>query len=1781
MSMTAISAFVRYCEEHGFDVCFANPGTSEMSCVAALQNDPWRLYLTLHENIAVGAADGYARMKQAPALVLLHTGVGLSNGLSNFHNALHANSNILVVVGDIGKQHAGRGSVLETNLNDIASAVSHEVYEVTSVQNISQACCQACRSDACRVLIFPQDLQLVSVDPFRGMIPTLKTGGVDSHLVKASIDALGENCAVLLGNGVNFTSLPSDIGKVSSTGSRLFCINNISRIDRGKGRARVERLSYFPWDVRRQMQKFEIFILLGVNNLAANFSYQNDSSDILPTSARVYRLSEEDTAAFASRVKSPSAQNATFAHQVDSRVNTEQRSLQPLSLCKTLASSIPTDAILVDESLTSGSSFWELSYSSNRFSHLCLTGGAIGFGMPASIGAAVACPSRRVIDFQADGSAMYSMQALWTQARNNLHVTTIICNNAGYNILKLENAIQKLPQTDSLSVLTDIDKPYIDWVRIAEGMGVRAMRASTTGALEMCLKDALSFDGPVLIDAILHKNKTKEDIVPKAKAEASEKVPTKLDKMQPDPLPVLKMPEKYPHHVWNCLPDDTAHARHLIGDNLSLDLTGLKHDALRLAGILRGEMTGNKNISIFMWNCPEVIISHYAAAAAGVCVVNISPRLAIAEILYMLDISASKTLISTASLRDQIVNIENEVENELSMILFSASSSHERCQYEVKNLSLALPMLPSDIVADENIQFQLYFTSGTTGRPKGVALTHAQVCVHAIAAGIVHMDMSSKDVWGHFAPMFHAVDAFSIYAISFVGGVHYVHNNSSFNAGDALQAIQDHAISVTNFASSMIAIFVEVQNTNDMCFDTLRLVSCGGSPISSAFIERAFELFNCIFFVSYGMTECCGKIAMSLPACRPSLLDVISMRETAKQSLLFPFFMIDLKISEDQGSSGFVGETDQQSAGEVLVRGPTVCNGYLQGRGADSWTDGWFHTGDIALALPNNCLKIVDRKKDMLLVGGENVYSLEVEHVLQAHAAVHLAAVYGIAHSHLGEQVNAAVVLKDGMAIAERALINFCSARLASFKVPTRIVFKKEFPIGSTGKILKSKLKESASEIFGADQPQVKASTNDVGGSVQKAVESAWKIELQIDEIPLNADFLELGGDSLTAVRITQAVERDLGITIPFSIIIQNATVLALSNAIQPIFDQSKEDKKDAQNDDAVENGIQKKHVEKRDLSITFEDVASSCEQLTEYFSSDSSSKKLLSDICRHGITRNALQVVSYDALSDMSYANVSSKLRLLQTISDELHSRGRRLRSGGNATAILGWFLTNLAAELTSWCIAYGLPPLLNLEQPRTLPGRRLQVRPSPIKEPQMAHLEFWESKVNDALEVSLPIFCNLDEQRLLSSLRDALQRWPILTGNLFWQYHGKLGVIWGDSSMYVPVFVEEKSCTLQSARERRIVYGLDVFGGSHQKSNQRQEIVASPVGPAWHVLEVNIAHCADGTLISLVCDHSLFTQATLSDFIRDWGKVYAGKCIGDETPFFRFAHNFDSYGAVKAYSTLSKLNGAFILAISIVQFWFYVLGILTQFKDIMDLWRSIREKKFDVVSIRDDGIWYRKHLALGLTPVDLIQAILCKAQATDSSLSDDTKICLRGTLDARFTPGSKVPPSAHGNYAVHVDTVFTLKEIRGMPLSAIALRVRESYNRERSITHNVSLRPGEHGGNALTPLNKFLHAWTQRTENLFQNIYLHPPRLGKRDVRKYICFYDNSSIPCDTEDFGEASTALFFRPASDGRTTSVLVDLVTAPHGFDLNVNASPKTLLLLQTLFGDMEWTISTLD
>ena len=148
-------------------------------------------------------------------------------------------------------------------------------------------------------------------------------------------------------------------------------------------------------------------------------------------------------------------------------------------------------------------------------------------------------------------------------------------------------------------------------------------------------------------------------------------------------------------------------------------------------------------------------------------------------------------------------------------------------------------------------------------------------------------------------------------------------------------------------------------------------------------------------------------------------------------------------------------------------------------------------------------------------------------------------------------------------------------------------------------------------------------------------------------------------------------------------------------------------------------------------------------------------------------------------------------------------------------------------------------------------------------------------------------------------------------------------------------------------------------------------------------------------------------------------------------------------------------------------------------------------------------------------------------------------------------------------------------------MTLSAIALRVRESYNRERSKAHNVSLRPGEHGGNALTLINKFLHAWTQRTENLFQNIYLHPPRLGKRDVRKYICFYDNSSIPCDTEDFGEASTPLFFRPASDGRITSVLVDLVTAPHGFDLNVNASPKTLLLLQTLYGDMEWTISTLD
>ena len=321
------------------------------------------------------------------------------------------------------------------------------------------------------------------------------------------------------------------------------------------------------------------------------------------------------------------------------------------------------------------------------------------------------------------------------------------------------------------------------------------------------------------------------------------------------------------------------------------------------------------------------------------------------------------------------------------------------------------------------------------------------------------MKLNSVDVWAHLAPMFHLVDVFAIYAITLVGGRHVTLPN--FSAIDALHCMERECVSVVNMASTMVSMLVNNPMVENFDLSCLRVLSCGGSPQSPAVITRAIAIFGCEFFLSYGMTETCGKISMSI------LPDNLESLEPCNQYELVctsgrPFNMVDVRVVDENGVDV---PKDGKSVGEVWVKGSTVFSGYvgLPEATEDAFNAGnWFKTGDLAVVRSDNYISVVDRKKDMLLVGGENVYSTEVEAVLHEHPSVHQAAVFGVPNRVMGELVGAAVTVVPGTTSVptSKELISWCRSRLAEYKVPYVVHVVDRFPTTGSGKILKTRLRE-------------------------------------------------------------------------------------------------------------------------------------------------------------------------------------------------------------------------------------------------------------------------------------------------------------------------------------------------------------------------------------------------------------------------------------------------------------------------------------------------------------------------------------------------------------------------------------------------------------------------------------------------------------------------------------------------------------------------------------------------
>jgi acetolactate synthase-1/2/3 large subunit len=526
--MNGAQALLRTLAGCGVRACFANPGTSEMHLVAALDCvDDVRGVLCLFEGVATGAADGYGRMAGTPAAALLHLGPGLANGLANLHNARRARTPLLTVVGDHASYHKRFDAPLESDIDAMAGAVSgwirHPARPADVGPDTAEAVAAAMRGQVAS-LIIPADVSWSGGGDPAPPVAARAPAPVPAAAVDAAAAALrgGEPCVLLLGGtGVRRPGLAAASRVAQATGARLLCETFPARLERGAGIPAIDRLAYLAEFAATQLAGTRHLILAGARRPASFFAYPEQLSSLTPDGCQVHVLAEpgDDVPAALAALAGLAAPDARPVPQQPRRPELPDGPLTGQSAAEVIAALLPEDAIVSDEANTSG--LWLPGAPAGAPPHdwLTLTGGAIGQGLPVATGAAMACPGRPVLALEADGSAMYTISALWTQAREQLDVTTVIFNNRSYAILGMELGRVGAatpggtagpggttgPGTpgDAARGLLDLSRPDIDFVALATGMGVPATRAENAAEFARLMRIALDEPGPHLIEAVI------------------------------------------------------------------------------------------------------------------------------------------------------------------------------------------------------------------------------------------------------------------------------------------------------------------------------------------------------------------------------------------------------------------------------------------------------------------------------------------------------------------------------------------------------------------------------------------------------------------------------------------------------------------------------------------------------------------------------------------------------------------------------------------------------------------------------------------------------------------------------------------------------------------------------------------------------------------------------------------------------------------------------------------------------------------------------------------------------------------------------------------------------------------------------------------------------------------------------------------------------------------------------------------------------------------------------
>ena len=500
---------------NGIEVCFANPGTSEMHFVAAVdQADGLRCVLGLFEGVVTGAADGYARMTGRPASTLLHLGPGLANGLSNLHNAMRAQSPVVNIIGDHATYHRNYDAPLTSDIEGTARPFSHWVRtspDADSVAADAAAAIAAARTAPGRIasLILPADTAWTptTAPPADAVIPAAP--GVAEPVIDAATDILrsGETTALILGPRAS-TGAPLELaGQIAEvTGARLYTPTHTARIARGAGRVPVRRVPYPIDQAVATFDDVQNIILVGARPPVAFFAYPGKPSRLTRPGTRIHELAraDEDIPSALTAVRDNlGATSATPKRAELSLPALPTGTLTPAKIGTAIAALLPHDAIVVDESITTGRSFLADTTGSRPHDWILPTGGSIGYALPCAAGAAIACPDRKVIALESDGSGMYMPQALWTHAREQLNILTVVFANHSYQILRNEMSNVGATPGAKAGPLMDIGRPRIDWVLLARTFGLEAFRAQTTDELVRQLQAGLATDGPALIEVAL------------------------------------------------------------------------------------------------------------------------------------------------------------------------------------------------------------------------------------------------------------------------------------------------------------------------------------------------------------------------------------------------------------------------------------------------------------------------------------------------------------------------------------------------------------------------------------------------------------------------------------------------------------------------------------------------------------------------------------------------------------------------------------------------------------------------------------------------------------------------------------------------------------------------------------------------------------------------------------------------------------------------------------------------------------------------------------------------------------------------------------------------------------------------------------------------------------------------------------------------------------------------------------------------------------------------------